>query len=67
MFCIFVRLEAELTRERKERLDDKLKCEDQWKKLRQNMKSKDRLSLSSDSLVDVDIDINESSASSENV
>ena len=56
-----------MTRERKERLDDKLKCEDQWKKLRQNMKSKDRLSLSSDSLVDVDIDINESSASSENV
>ena len=61
------RLEADLVKERKERQDDKLRSEERWKKLRRMMKSKDRLSFSSDSLADDDLDINESSASSENM
>ena len=54
-------------RERKERLEDKVKSEEQWKNLKRDLKSRERLSPSSDSLVDVDIDMNESSASSENM
>ena len=54
-------------KERTERQEDRFKNEERWKKLRRSRKSNHRLSPSSDSLVDVDIDINESSISSENV